>query len=82
MSESIFMPLAQRAAGRRELGGWEALWMPLGEGEAERLSGRAGGVGSSASIVPWGSDHGRIAAGRGLAASKALAIASHASLRW
>lgn len=44
MSESIFMPLAQRAAGRRELGGWEALWMPLGEGEAERLTlGRGSG---------------------------------------
>lgn len=44
MSESIFMPLAQRAAGRRELGGWEALWMPLGEGEAERLTlGRGAG---------------------------------------
>jgi len=38
MSDSIFMPLAQRAAGRRELTGWEALWMPLGEGEAERLT--------------------------------------------
>ena len=37
MSDSLFMPLAQRAPGRRELGGWEALWMPLGEGEAERL---------------------------------------------
>lgn len=44
MSESIFMPLPQRAAGRRELGGWEALWMPLGEGEAERLTiGRGSG---------------------------------------
>jgi len=32
------MPLAQRAAGRRELTGWEAVWMPLGEGEAERLT--------------------------------------------
>lgn len=44
MSESIFMPLTQRSAGRRELGGWEALWMPLGEGEAERLTiGRGSG---------------------------------------
>jgi beta-mannosidase len=35
------MPLAQRAPGRRELTGWEAMWMSLGEGEAERLpSGR------------------------------------------
>jgi beta-mannosidase len=32
------MPLAQRVAGRRELTGWEAVWMPLGEGEAERLT--------------------------------------------
>ncbi len=41
---SIFMPLTQRAAGRRELGGWEALWMPLGEGEAELLTaGRGSG---------------------------------------
>ena len=38
MSDSLFMPLAQRAAGRRELVGWEAVWMPLGEGEAERLT--------------------------------------------
>lgn len=38
MSESMFMPLTQRAAGKRELGGWEAMWMPLGEGEAERLT--------------------------------------------
>jgi len=44
MSDSIFMPLAQRASGRRELTGWEALWMPLGEGEAERLTiGRGAG---------------------------------------
>ena len=38
MSDSLFMPLAQRASGRRELSGWEAVWMPLGEGEAERLT--------------------------------------------
>ena len=38
MSDSLFMPLPQRAAGRRELTGWEAIWMPLGEGEAERLT--------------------------------------------
>ena len=38
MSDSLFMPLTQRAGGRRELTGWEALWMPLGEGEAERLT--------------------------------------------
>lgn len=38
MSDSLFMPLAQRMAGRRELTGWEAVWMPLGEGEAERLT--------------------------------------------
>src|ERR671937_1326138 len=44
MSDSLFMPLAQRASVRRELTGWEAMWMSLGEGEAERLpSGRGGG---------------------------------------
>ncbi|HEX2680561.1 MAG TPA: glycoside hydrolase family 2 TIM barrel-domain containing protein, partial [Candidatus Dormibacteraeota bacterium] len=44
MSDSIFMPLAQRAASRRELSGWEAVWTPLGEGEAERLTiGRGNG---------------------------------------
>jgi beta-mannosidase len=44
MSDSLFMPLAQRMAGRRELTGWEAVWMPLGEGEAERLTiGRGSG---------------------------------------
>ncbi|HKC20491.1 MAG TPA: glycoside hydrolase family 2 TIM barrel-domain containing protein [Candidatus Dormibacteraeota bacterium] len=37
MSDSLFMPLAQRVHSR-ELTGWEALWMPLGEGEAERLT--------------------------------------------
>ena len=36
------MPLAQRMAGRRELTGWEAVWMPLGEGEAERLTAGRG----------------------------------------
>ncbi|HET7419697.1 MAG TPA: glycoside hydrolase family 2 TIM barrel-domain containing protein [Candidatus Dormibacteraeota bacterium] len=42
MSDSLFMPLAQRMAGRRELTGWEAVWMPLGEGEAERLTAGMG----------------------------------------
>jgi len=37
------MPLAQRAPGRRELTGWEAVWLPLGEGEAERLPTGVGG---------------------------------------
>ncbi|HUY74281.1 MAG TPA: hypothetical protein VMW11_07195 [Candidatus Dormibacteraeota bacterium] len=44
MSDCLFLPMAQRAAGRRELTAWEALWMPLGEGEAERLPiGRGSG---------------------------------------
>ena len=43
MSDSLFMPLAQRAPGRRELTGWEAVWLPLGEGEAERLPTGVGG---------------------------------------
>jgi beta-mannosidase len=34
----LFLPLPQRAGGIRELSGWEAVWMPLGEGEAERLT--------------------------------------------
>jgi beta-mannosidase len=42
MSDSLFMPLTQRAAGRRELVGWEAIWMPLGEGEAEGLTSGTG----------------------------------------
>jgi len=42
MSDSLFMPLAQRAVGRRELTGWEAIWMPLGEGEAEGISSGRG----------------------------------------
>ena len=42
MSDSLFMPLAQRAAGRRELTSWEAIWMPLGEGEAEGLAAGRG----------------------------------------
>src|SRR2546421_10281337 len=51
VSDSLFMPLTQRASGRRELTGWEAVWMPLGEGEAERLTiGR--GVGWKPIEVP------------------------------
>ena len=42
MSDCLFLPLAQRGAGRRELTGWEAIWMPLGEGEAERLTAGRG----------------------------------------
>ena len=37
MNDSLFMPLTQRVHSR-ELTGWEAVWMPLGEGEAERLT--------------------------------------------
>jgi beta-mannosidase len=37
VSDCLFLPLPQRAAGVRELSGWEALWTSLGEGEAERL---------------------------------------------
>jgi len=43
MSDSLFMPSTQRVSAR-ELTGWEAIWMPLGEGEAERLTiGRGNG---------------------------------------
>ena len=51
MSDCLLLPLEQRAGGRRELSGWEALWMSLGEGEGERLpSGR--GTGWKAVGVP------------------------------
>jgi len=44
MSDCLFLPMAQRAAGSRELSAWEAVWMPLGEGEAEGLTvGRSAG---------------------------------------
>jgi len=38
VSDCLFLPLPQRAAGVRELSGWEALWTSLGEGEAEHLT--------------------------------------------
>jgi beta-mannosidase len=37
LSDCLLLPLEQLSGGRRELSGWEALWMSLGEGEAERL---------------------------------------------
>ena len=44
MSDCLFLPLPQRSGGIRELSGWEAIWMPLGEGEAERMTvGRGAG---------------------------------------
>ena len=44
MSDCLFLPMPQRSAGARELSAWEAVWMPLGEGEAERLTiGRGSG---------------------------------------
>ena len=43
MSDCLFLPLPQRSGGIRELSGWEAIWMPLGEGEAERLTIGMGG---------------------------------------
>ncbi len=44
MSDCLFLPMKQRTAGVRELSSWEAVWMPLGEGEAERLTiGRGSG---------------------------------------
>jgi beta-mannosidase len=44
VSDCIFLPMPQRTAGRRELTGWEALWKPLGDGEADGLpSGRGEG---------------------------------------
>ena len=59
MSDCLLLPLEQRAGGRRELSGWEALWMSLGEGEGERLPfGR--GTGWKAVGVPR-----QLAAGQG-----------------
>jgi beta-mannosidase len=44
MSDCLFLPMPQRSAGTRELSAWEAVWMPLGEGEAEGLTvGRTSG---------------------------------------
>jgi beta-mannosidase len=44
MSDCLFLPMPQRAAGVRELSTWEAVWTSLGEGEAERLTlGRGSG---------------------------------------
>ena len=44
MSDCLFLPMPQRSAGVRELSAWEAVWMPLGEGEAEGLTiGRSSG---------------------------------------
>jgi beta-mannosidase len=44
VSDCLFLPMPQRSAGVRELSAWEAVWMPLGEGEAERLTiGRGSG---------------------------------------
>ena len=44
MSDCLFLPMPQRSAGIRELSAWEAVWMPLGEGEAEGLTvGRSSG---------------------------------------
>jgi beta-mannosidase len=44
LSDCLFLSRPQRSGGIRELSGWEALWMPLGEGEAEGLTtGRGGG---------------------------------------
>ena len=44
MSDCLFLPLPQRGVGIRELTSWEAVWLPLGEGEAERLTiGRGSG---------------------------------------
>jgi len=37
LSDCLLLPLEQLSGGHRELSGWEALWMSLGEGEAERL---------------------------------------------
>ncbi len=37
MNDCISLPAPQGTGGLRRLGGWEATWLPLGEGEAERL---------------------------------------------
>ena len=60
MSDCLFLPMPQRSAGVRELTTWEAVWMPLGEGEAERLTiGR--GTGWKPVEVPRHPDRGAVA---------------------
>src|SRR5712692_5574937 len=44
VNDCLSLPLRQGSSGIRPLTDWEALWMPLGEGEAERLpAGRGQG---------------------------------------
>jgi beta-mannosidase len=42
VSDCLNLPLRQGSGGSRTLAGWEKLWLPLGEGEAERLPAGAG----------------------------------------
>lgn len=55
MNDCLFLPYrqgsGQGSGGTRTLGGWEALWTSLGEGEAEGLAG-GGGDGWEAVAVP------------------------------
>ena len=42
MNDCLSLPLRQGGGGTRTLGGWEAVWVPLGEGESDGLPGGAG----------------------------------------
>jgi len=51
VNDCLLLPLRQTAAGARSVVGWEASWLPLGEGEAEGLPG-GGGLGWKPVAVP------------------------------
>ncbi|MDQ6772178.1 MAG: hypothetical protein M3024_04200 [Candidatus Dormibacteraeota bacterium] len=51
MNDCLSLPFRQGSGGTRALGGWEALWAPLGEGEAEGLAA-GGGAGWEPVSVP------------------------------
>ncbi|HYZ02363.1 MAG TPA: glycoside hydrolase family 2 TIM barrel-domain containing protein [Candidatus Binatia bacterium] len=42
MNDCLTLPLRQGGGGIRRLGAWEAVWLALGEGEAERLPAGSG----------------------------------------
>ena len=51
MNDCLSLPFRQSSGGVRAIAGWECLWMPLGEGEAEGLAA-GGGRGWEPVAVP------------------------------
>lgn len=51
MNDCLLLPLRQSAAGARAVVGWEACWLPLGEGEADGLAS-GGGINWKPVAVP------------------------------